>query len=85
VTAYDEYGNLLATVVGGATNQSNAEFIIPSSISGIAYIDISANLGADSETVDDLSYTVIPEPSSFMLLGTGLLGLAGSLRRKFVR
>ena len=25
---------------------------------------------------------VVPEPSSFILLGTGILGLAGTLRRK---
>lgn len=79
---YNGAGNLIESVDGAAVDGAN--LFLDLSYPQIAYLTISANLGADSVTVDDVSYTTgTPEPGSLVLLGSGLLGAAGILRRKF--
>ena len=84
VTAYSSANAVLASVAGAGVIGSDLQFKL-SSTTPISYITISdAGGNPDNMIVDDLSFAT-PEPSSLALLGSGVLGLAGVLRRRISR
>ena len=50
-----------------------------------SFMDSPAYIAFDNVSVTEVSGTSVPEPSSFLLLGTGALGLGGFIRRKLSR
>jgi PEP-CTERM motif len=56
-------------------------------IGSVSYVAVTSNQGVLTGTAQGpvTPAPAIPEPSSLILAGSGLLGLAGAARRKFVR
>jgi PEP-CTERM motif len=81
-----DYLGLVFDVAGfGTTN-----FCGGPSCAGADYTDINAFNGYGFTNVNDVSFTLVsgaspaPEPGTLMMLGSGLLGIAGLLRRKLM-
>jgi len=100
LAAFDVNGNLLTTFtqpgVSNGLENGSALFLGLGDKTGpnIATIEftvssnaLSGGLANNDFAIDDVSigYTATPEPSSLLLLGSGLLGMAGLVRRKMGR
>jgi hypothetical protein len=84
-TASDNLGDVIQSFLDPFPGQATGQFVGFSSTVGFTSVTLAAP-GGFAYTLDDLAYgggsTTTPEPGSLILLGSGVLGFAGLLRRK---
>ena len=76
-------GGTLVNVAGGTDANGSLSFAINAGDSLVFNIhSLDGCCGPSMATISSFNTSSVPEPGSIALLGTGLLGLGGSLRRK---
>ena len=85
--AADDTGNVIGSFFDPFPGFGTGEFVGYTSTTPFSSVTISAP-GGFAYTLDDLAYGgsggTVPEPSSLLLLGSGVVGLAGMIRRKLM-
>lgn len=88
LNAYDSSHSLIESFTLPITSFSNAGDFVGLVDPGIASATL-VGTGSDYIFVDNFEFngkgTTVPEPSSFLLFGSGILGMVGVLRRKLNR
>lgn len=86
LSVFDAQHVLLGSVVVPTNdNTSVDQFIGLTSTVPFAYAEFDNSGSFYSVVLDDVKYgSAVPEPGSLLLMGTGILGLAGAVRRKMM-
>jgi len=84
ISAFANGGGLLESfVVSAATAGSSPLYLgFNRAAADIFEVRILPNNGSDAFAIDDLRFSAVPEPSSFVLLGLGALGLVAFRRKR---
>ena len=87
VSAFNPSGDLLGTTFSSvSSNLGNQEFLQLTGFGPIGHVEIAGGVNG-TFTMDDLQFdtasvSVVPEPASLWMLGTGLMTLIGFRRRQ---